>query len=228
VVAAIALLALVWLAARWHTTDESLPPQSRGDADSPRSAPQIARTPPRQQPQQESAAERGESARTAANGVEAPAPAPDRERPPFDAAAATDRAQGEALDALSALGPDFSPTDLVAALNRGAITFAPESAAVTRKSRELLERAAATILAAPSETRIEIAGHTDSLGVERRNRALSQARAEAVRNTLVELGVPRQMLIPRGYGSSRPVADDATEEGRFRNRRIEFAVVGGV
>jgi outer membrane protein OmpA-like peptidoglycan-associated protein/uncharacterized protein YidB (DUF937 family) len=223
VVAAIALLALVWLAARWDAADESLPPQSRGNAEPPRSAPQIARTQPRQQPRQKSAAERGEPAQTAANGVEAPEPEPLA----FDAAAATDEAQGEALDALSALGPDFSPADLVAALNRGAITFAPESAAVTPRSRELLQRAAATILAAPPETRIEIAGHTDSQGIERRNLALSQARAEAVRNTLVELGVPRRMLIPRGYGSSRPVANDAAEEGRFRNRRIEFAVVGG-
>ena len=227
-VVVIALLALVWLAARWYTADESLPPQSRGDAESPRSAPQIARTLPRQQPQEESTAERGEPEQTAAKGEEAPAPAPEPEPLAFDAAAATDEARGEALDALSALGPDFSPADLVAALNRGAITFAPESAAVTPESRELLERAAATILAAPSETRIEIAGHTDSQGVERRNLVLSQARAEAVRNTLVDLGVPRRMLIPRGYGSSRPVADDATEEGRFRNRRIEFAVAGGV
>jgi outer membrane protein OmpA-like peptidoglycan-associated protein/uncharacterized protein YidB (DUF937 family) len=227
VVALIALLALVWLAARWYKTDESLPPQSRVDAESPRSASQMARTPPRQQPRQESAAEREEPARTAANGVEAPAPAPEPEPLAFDAAAATDEAQGEALDALSALGADFSPTDLVAALNRGTITFAAESAAVTPASRELLERAAATILAAPSQIRLEIAGHTDSHGVERRNLVLSQARAEAVRNTLLELGVPRRMLIPRGYGSSQPVADNATQEGRFRNRRIEFVVVGG-
>jgi outer membrane protein OmpA-like peptidoglycan-associated protein len=51
---------------------------------------------------------------------------------------------------------------------------------------------------------------------------LSQQRAEAVRSYLVEQGVPPGMLVAKGYGDTRPVASNDTDEGRFRNRRIEF------
>lgn len=69
---------------------------------------------------------------------------------------------------------------------------------------------------------LEIGGHTDSVGNDARNQALSQARAEAVRQALVERGVREEAVSARGYGESRPLATNNTPEGRAQNRRIVF------
>jgi outer membrane protein OmpA-like peptidoglycan-associated protein len=69
---------------------------------------------------------------------------------------------------------------------------------------------------------IEVAGHTDSMGSDAYNMKLSQQRAEAVRNFLISRGVAENRLTAKGYGESQPVADNATEEGRFKNRRVEL------
>ncbi|MBC7173526.1 MAG: OmpA family protein [Polyangiaceae bacterium] len=69
--------------------------------------------------------------------------------------------------------------------------------------------------------RIRVAGHTDNLGDPRRNQALSEARAQAVRDYLVSHGVDRGRIEAVGYGDQRPIASNDTEEGRQKNRRIE-------
>lgn len=69
---------------------------------------------------------------------------------------------------------------------------------------------------------IEVAGHTDSRGSDEYNVKLSQRRAEAVRNYLISKGIDSGRLSARGYGESQPVADNATDEGRFQNRRVEL------
>ena len=78
-------------------------------------------------------------------------------------------------------------------------------------------------LKAWGDVNIEVAGHTDSMGSDAYNMKLSQRRAEAVRNFLISRGVAADRLTARGYGESQPVADNATEEGRFKNRRVELA-----
>lgn len=73
------------------------------------------------------------------------------------------------------------------------------------------------------ETEILVAGFTDSVGDEDYNRELSMRRAEALKNYMVEnFGISREQLHPRGFGESRPVASNETEEGRAQNRRVEF------
>ncbi|MDQ1315720.1 MAG: Membrane protein [Pseudomonadota bacterium] len=69
---------------------------------------------------------------------------------------------------------------------------------------------------------IEVAGHTDSMGSDAYNMRLSRQRAEAVRNFLISRGVAANRLTAEGYGEAQPVADNATEEGRFKNRRVEL------
>jgi outer membrane protein OmpA-like peptidoglycan-associated protein len=71
---------------------------------------------------------------------------------------------------------------------------------------------------------IEVQGHTDSVGEPDRNLKLSNARAESVRQALVERGLPRDRLTARGLGETNPLGDNATPEGRAQNRRIEFRV----
>jgi outer membrane protein OmpA-like peptidoglycan-associated protein len=72
---------------------------------------------------------------------------------------------------------------------------------------------------------VEIHGHTDSLGSAEYNRVLSDRRAAAVRSYLIEQGVDPYRLNSMGYGSSRPLADNSTPEGRQENRRVEFILL---
>jgi OOP family OmpA-OmpF porin len=73
---------------------------------------------------------------------------------------------------------------------------------------------------------MEIGGHTDAQGSEEGNRALSQARAEAVLVALQGRRVDVSGLVAKGYGEANPIADNETEEGREANRRIEFTLIG--
>jgi outer membrane protein OmpA-like peptidoglycan-associated protein len=68
---------------------------------------------------------------------------------------------------------------------------------------------------------IEIAGHTDNIGNKDANQKLSEDRANSVKMFLVKKGVDQQRVIAKGYGDSQPVADNATDEGRQKNRRTE-------
>ncbi len=72
------------------------------------------------------------------------------------------------------------------------------------------------------DVNIEVAGHTDSRGSDEYNMKLSQRRAEAVRSYLVSKGIASDRLFAKGYGESQPIADNATDEGRFQNRRVEL------
>jgi OOP family OmpA-OmpF porin len=84
---------------------------------------------------------------------------------------------------------------------------------------------AARALTANADANIEISGHTDDRGAARLNQALSQRRAESVKKYLAGKGIAAARMTPKGYGPSQPVADNATDEGRARNRRIEFRVI---
>jgi outer membrane protein OmpA-like peptidoglycan-associated protein len=75
------------------------------------------------------------------------------------------------------------------------------------------------------ENRINIIGHTDSVGSDAYNQQLSQARADTVKVTLLQQGVtPRSILSATGYGESQPIADNAVVAGRAQNRRVELSI----
>jgi OmpA-OmpF porin, OOP family len=69
---------------------------------------------------------------------------------------------------------------------------------------------------------LQIEGHTDGFGTKQHNASLSEARAQAVRNVLVGHGIVASRLAVVGMGAIQPVADNRSEEGRFKNRRVEF------
>ncbi len=73
--------------------------------------------------------------------------------------------------------------------------------------------------------KIEISGHTDNVGSESYNKNLSQQRANTVKQYLISQGCNKNQLISVGYGESKPVETNATEEGRAKNRRVEFKVI---
>ena len=90
-------------------------------------------------------------------------------------------------------------------------------------SRQELKRVAKIIL--KLGLRVEISGHTDSIGTDNANQKLSEDRAINVMNYLVGLGCPKESFNIIGYGSSIPVADNATEKGRAKNRRVELRFI---
>jgi outer membrane protein OmpA-like peptidoglycan-associated protein len=103
------------------------------------------------------------------------------------------------------------------------VKFETGSAKVSDDSKALISRINAT-LARCAETKIEIAGHTDSVGDASTNKTLSQRRAEAVADLLKSGGASAARLTAIGYGQEKPLASNDTAEGRAENRRIEFVV----
>ncbi len=103
------------------------------------------------------------------------------------------------------------------------VSFEPDSAQLTGEGRSTLDGVAETFKG-QSGLRMEIAGHTDSVGSDAYNILLSQQRAEAVRAYLIEKGVTETRLTAVGYGEVEPLASNDTEEGRSSNRRMEFRI----
>nr|MBK7063887.1 OmpA family protein [Deltaproteobacteria bacterium] len=102
------------------------------------------------------------------------------------------------------------------------VHFQTNSAEILPDSNTLLEEIADTINRHPEITAVEIQGHTDNVGNPASNLTLSQSRAEAVRDTLIRLGVPADKLTARGFGQTRPLRPNLTAVGRTANRRVEF------
>lgn len=103
------------------------------------------------------------------------------------------------------------------------IRFRSGSAELLPSSRSILDEIADVLRRVP-DLSIRVEGHTDDSGDAEANLALSQRRAEEVVRYLVAQGVAEAQLTPFGFGETRPVADNATPEGRQANRRIEFRV----
>lgn len=104
------------------------------------------------------------------------------------------------------------------------IQFDFDKANVKPKYHNELKKFAAVLLRDPS-LQVVIEGHTDNIGTKEYNQKLSERRAQAVVKYLVDkFGVPKQQLTARGYGMSKPIADNKTKEGRAKNRRV-MAVV---
>lgn len=103
-----------------------------------------------------------------------------------------------------------------------AITFDTGKAVITAGSRAVLDQVGA-LLKSDEVLKLEIQGHTDNAGAPTANLALSQQRAEAVKKYLVDThGIQAARLSTAGFGDTKPVADNSTEEGRAKNRRVEL------
>jgi len=108
-------------------------------------------------------------------------------------------------------------------LGKAKIRFDSGRATIDQDSMGLLDRLIETALRCPTAN-IEVAGHTDSDGEASANKTLSEKRAQAVADYLVKAGLPTDRLKAVGYGSQQPVAANDTDEGKAKNRRIEFLV----
>ena len=144
----------------------------------------------------------------------------------FDVSAATAAANERATVALAAVTAETPLDAALAALNMPVVNFASGSADIPNDAKPVLTKAASAIQVLPATVRLEVAGHTDSTGTPEANMLLSRQRGQAVADFLVAAGVPRERIYAQGYGDTRPIAPNTSDEGRFRNRRIEIKAQG--
>jgi outer membrane protein OmpA-like peptidoglycan-associated protein len=104
------------------------------------------------------------------------------------------------------------------------VTFATNESAIQPQFRPTLDQVA-DVLREYRSTYVDVYGHTDSTGSDDYNLALSDRRANSVRDYLVMRGVEPARLGTRGFGESQPIASNDTEEGRAQNRRVEIKIV---
>src|SRR5580704_15339801 len=90
-------------------------------------------------------------------------------------------------------------------------------------AREKLAKISGIVLAHPG-LKLEVEGHTDSVGSDASNQTLSERRADAARSYLISQGVSSASIMSRGFGSTKPIGSNDTTEGRQSNRRVELVV----
>lgn len=108
-------------------------------------------------------------------------------------------------------------------MNESIVTFAFDSSNLTSVAQTNLDKLAKVLVDNP-DTNINVYGHTDSKGADDYNMKLSQRRADAVKAYLASKGIASSRMFAKGEGESMPVATNDTDEGRAKNRRVEFAI----
>jgi outer membrane protein OmpA-like peptidoglycan-associated protein len=137
------------------------------------------------------------------------------------------RAESERNRLEAALGEiaETRKTALGLVMNLGGdhLKFEFDKADLSARDRELLSRIAGIMLTAQDYT-ISVNGHTDDVGTDAYNQALSQRRAQAVRDYLAQAGIPEEILSVTGHGKSLPLVKGTTDAARAKNRRVELAI----
>ena len=123
---------------------------------------------------------------------------------------------------------EVTASDLVDQINKTGhvavygIHFDTAKATIQGDSEAVLQQIVQMLQENPA-LKLRVEGHTDNQGAAAANQTLSDKRAQAVVAWLTAHGVPASRLIAKGYGASKPVADNTTEDGRAKNRRVELA-----
>jgi outer membrane protein OmpA-like peptidoglycan-associated protein len=135
----------------------------------------------------------------------------------------SEKRTAEALAALAALAAvKEEERGLVVTLS-GGVLFRSAKSTLLSSAQVKLDQVANALLAVRARNLI-VEGHTDSRGSESYNQGLSQRRADAVRDYLVQRGYPADRIQARGKGEDSPIADNASPEGRANNRRVEIII----
>jgi len=167
-----------------------------------------------------------------AGGEEAKAPPPPPPPPPpaaDPAPAATTPPPAAATPEPAAATPAADP-NAKAVLKKdrleipGQIVFESGSAVLKPESDAALSQLKQYLDETPRVTKLRIEGHTDNVGQATANETLSGQRALAIKVALVAKGVNKDRLLAVGFGQTKPIADNTTEEGKAKNRRTEFHV----
>ena len=139
------------------------------------------------------------------------------------------RVAGDAALEASAQAARSCDQDLAATVGQRQISYVHGTYDLTPESQALINDVYTTVAACPVQVRLTISGYTDNLGDGMVNQTISQAQAQAAADALVKRGLSPNRVTVRGFGGALPVADNATAEGRAKNRRVVFTVnaVGG-
>lgn len=143
-----------------------------------------------------------------------PAPAPAPVVQPEPAAAALTTPQAQQLD-------QAKSGDVVVILE--GVNFEFDSARLRPDAITILDEAV-TVLNRRMDISVDVVGHTDSTGTKQYNQGLSERRAKSVYDYFVNKGIAADRLTTKGYGETKPIASNATREGRAKNRRVELVV----
>ena len=124
------------------------------------------------------------------------------------------------------MAQEVSASDMLDALNRDGfmalyINFDTGKFDIKPESQPIIDQIAQLMKDNP-ELKLSIEGHTDNVGTPQNNKVLSENRAKAVMNAVVNLGIDSSRLTAVGWGQERPIADNRTEDGRAKNRRVEI------
>jgi OOP family OmpA-OmpF porin len=121
---------------------------------------------------------------------------------------------------------DVTASNMFEALNRDGhialyINFDTGKSVVKPESQSIIEQIVQMMKSNP-DLKVGVEGHTDNVGTPASNKTLSEARAKSVVSAIVSQGIAAERLSPAGYGQDKPIADNNTEEGRAKNRRVEL------
>ncbi len=105
------------------------------------------------------------------------------------------------------------------------VQFEYDKATILPVSHSLLDQVVAVIQQNKHIKKLQVEGHASSEGDRAHNQKLSDERARSVRKYLVDKGIPADLLLAKGFGVDKPIADNASEAGREQNRRVEFNII---
>jgi outer membrane protein OmpA-like peptidoglycan-associated protein len=135
-----------------------------------------------------------------------------------------DRRAAAANAALAGIGTvKQEPRGMVITLS-GSVLFASNKSELLPSAQKKLGDVADALNKQDPQSKMIVEGHADSQGAAEYNQELSQRRAEAVRTYLVSRGISAERVSAQGFGLTRPIADNASAEGRANNRRVEIVV----
>jgi OOP family OmpA-OmpF porin len=127
---------------------------------------------------------------------------------------------------VEAMRQDVKASDMLKALNEQGsialyINFDTDKAVIKAESQPVIDQIIALLKENPS-LKVSIEGHTDNTGTAPHNKILSEQRAQSVLNAVLKGGIGKERLSSRGWGQDKPIADNSTEEGKAKNRRVEI------
>ena len=127
---------------------------------------------------------------------------------------------------IEAMNQEIQASEMFDALNKEGfvalyINFETGKAEIKSESKKIIDQIVLMLKDNP-ELKVNIEGHTDNVGSVQSNQTLSEKRAEAVMKVLISDGIDSSRLSSRGWGQNKPIADNETEEGRSKNRRVEI------
>jgi OOP family OmpA-OmpF porin len=130
---------------------------------------------------------------------------------------------------MEAMKQDISASDMLEAINKTGsvslqINFETGKSAIKPESQVIVDQIA-EMLKTNSSLKVSIEGHTDNVGSAAANKTLSESRAKSVVAALVLKGIDKTRLSSKGWGQEKPVADNGTDEGKAKNRRVEIVKI---